>query len=216
MAICCGVGGLVGAHYFDLFCTSPAGQSQRRPVAPGQSGLSSYGGLIGTLGFFVFALWNRVKRLRYADAALVGVVLLLTFSRAGCASVHDHVGAAAVARPPLSPEPLSRRAPPRLRFACSHSARATCLARAAWLDRWRRRARLRRPALFLDFLLPTQRSALPRPHAGAVERLRPSPLRSCCSDGSATAGAARATSTRRPARTARLVPHGCRPPATAT
>ncbi len=98
MAICCGVGGLLGAHYIDLFFYQP-GWSERsnalwlflNPFA----GISSYGGLIGgTLGFFVFALSSRVKRLRYADAALVAVVVLLTFGRAGCASVHDHVGRA--------------------------------------------------------------------------------------------------------------------------
>jgi len=98
MAICCGVGGVLGAHYMDLFLYQP-GWSERpdavwRFVNP-SAGISSYGGLIGgTLGFFVFAFWNRVKRLRYADAALVGVVVLLTFGRAGCASVHDHVGIA--------------------------------------------------------------------------------------------------------------------------
>jgi phosphatidylglycerol:prolipoprotein diacylglycerol transferase len=98
MAICCGVGGLLGAHYMDLAFYQP-GWSER----PGAlwaflnpfAGISSYGGLIGgTLGFFVFALSTRVKRLRYADAALVAVVVLLMFGRAGCASVHDHVGVA--------------------------------------------------------------------------------------------------------------------------
>jgi len=98
MAICCGVGGILGAHYLDLFLYQP-GWSERRDAAwlfiNPFAGISSYGGLIGgTLGFFVFASWSRVKRLRYADAALVGVVVLLTFGRAGCASVHDHVGIA--------------------------------------------------------------------------------------------------------------------------
>lgn len=98
MATCCAVGGLLGAHYLDLFLYQP-GWSDRSDavwlfVNP-FSGISSYGGLIGgTLGFFVFALSSRVKRLRYADAALVAVVVLLTFGRAGCASVHDHVGIA--------------------------------------------------------------------------------------------------------------------------
>jgi phosphatidylglycerol:prolipoprotein diacylglycerol transferase len=98
MAICCGVGGLLGAHYIDLFLYQP-GWSARSDAAwlfiNPFSGISSYGGLIGgTLGFFVFALSSHVKRLRYADAALVAVVVLLTFGRAGCASVHDHVGLA--------------------------------------------------------------------------------------------------------------------------
>jgi phosphatidylglycerol:prolipoprotein diacylglycerol transferase len=98
MAICCGVGGLLGAHYIDLFLYQP-GWADRpdavwRFLSP-SAGISSYGGLIGgTAGFFVFALSSRVKRLRYADAALVAVVVLLTFGRAGCASVHDHVGTA--------------------------------------------------------------------------------------------------------------------------
>jgi phosphatidylglycerol:prolipoprotein diacylglycerol transferase len=104
MAICCGVGGILGAHYVDLLLYQP-GWSERSDavwifVNP-FAGISSYGGLIGgTLGFFVFTFWSRVKRLRYADAALVGVVVLLTFGRAGCASVHDHVGVAS--RSPLA------------------------------------------------------------------------------------------------------------------
>src|SRR5678815_1077035 len=58
----------------DLFLYQP-GWSERRDAAwlfvNPFSGISSYGGLIGgTLGFFVFAFWSRVKRLRYADAAL--------------------------------------------------------------------------------------------------------------------------------------------------
>jgi phosphatidylglycerol:prolipoprotein diacylglycerol transferase len=98
MAAYCGIGGILGAHYMDLFLYQP-GWSERPDavwlfVNP-FSGISSYGGLIGgTLGFFVFAFSNRIKRLHYADAALVGVVVLLVFGRAGCASVHDHVGIA--------------------------------------------------------------------------------------------------------------------------
>jgi len=98
MAAYCGIGGILGAHYMDLFLYQP-GWSDRPDavwlfVNP-FSGISSYGGLIGgTLGFFVFAFSNRIRRLHYADAALVGVVVLLVFGRAGCASVHDHVGAA--------------------------------------------------------------------------------------------------------------------------
>ena len=98
MATYCGIGGILGAHYMDLFFYQP-GWSDRPDavwlfVNP-FSGISSYGGLIGgTLGFFLFAFRNRVRRLHYADAALVGVVVLLVFGRAGCASVHDHVGVA--------------------------------------------------------------------------------------------------------------------------
>jgi phosphatidylglycerol:prolipoprotein diacylglycerol transferase len=102
MAICCAVGGILGAHLVDLLLYQP-GWSERSDavwafVNP-SAGISSYGGLIGgTLGFFAFALSTRVKRLRYADAALVAVVVLLTFGRAGCASVHDHVGIASSSR----------------------------------------------------------------------------------------------------------------------
>ncbi len=98
MAFCCAVGGILGAHFFDLALYQPGWSEQRDAVwrfLNPSAGLSSYGGLIGgTLGFFAFALSTRVKRLRYADAALVAVVVLLTFGRAGCASVHDHVGVA--------------------------------------------------------------------------------------------------------------------------
>jgi phosphatidylglycerol:prolipoprotein diacylglycerol transferase len=98
MAICCAVGGVLGAHVFDLLMYQP-GWSERSDAVwlflNPSAGLSSYGGLIGgTLGFFAFALSARVRRLRYADAALVAVVVFLTFGRAGCASVHDHVGIA--------------------------------------------------------------------------------------------------------------------------
>jgi len=102
MALCCGIGGLLGAHYMDLFLYQP-GWSERsdavwRFLNP-TAGISSYGGVIGgTIGFFVFAYAHRrprvTHRLRYADAALVAVLVLLTFGRGGCASVHDHVGVA--------------------------------------------------------------------------------------------------------------------------
>jgi phosphatidylglycerol:prolipoprotein diacylglycerol transferase len=98
MAIYCGVGGLLGAHYIDLFLYQPGWSEHSDAVwrfLNPFAGISSYGGLIGgTLGFLAFALPRRVKRLRYADAALVAVVVLLTFGRAGCASVHDHIGIA--------------------------------------------------------------------------------------------------------------------------
>jgi phosphatidylglycerol:prolipoprotein diacylglycerol transferase len=100
MAIWCAVGGVLGAHYVDLFLYQPgwsdAHDAVWRFINP-FAGISSYGGLLGgTLGFFGFALSRQLKRkrLRYADAALIGVVVLLTFGRAGCASVHDHVGVA--------------------------------------------------------------------------------------------------------------------------
>jgi phosphatidylglycerol:prolipoprotein diacylglycerol transferase len=98
MALHCGVGALLGAHYVDLFLYQP-GWGDR----PGAfwtfvnpfAGISSYGGLLGgTIGFLVFAHRSGIARLRFADAGALGVVVFLMFGRAGCASVHDHVGVA--------------------------------------------------------------------------------------------------------------------------
>jgi phosphatidylglycerol---prolipoprotein diacylglyceryl transferase len=108
----CAIGGLLGAHYVDL-CLYQPGWHERpdalwlflNPFA----GISSYGGLVGgTVGFLVFARREPGKRLRYAEAAAFAVVVFLTFGRAGCASVHDHVGVAsesplAVAFPRIGP-----------------------------------------------------------------------------------------------------------------
>jgi phosphatidylglycerol:prolipoprotein diacylglycerol transferase len=98
MVVFCGVGTLLGAHYLHLFLYQPGWTDKPdalwtflNPFA----GISSYGGLIGgTLGFLVFAHGSRIKRVRYADAAVVGAVVLMTCGRAGGASVHDHVGVA--------------------------------------------------------------------------------------------------------------------------
>ncbi len=98
MATFCGVGTLLGAHYVDLFLYQPGWSEKDGAVwtfLNPFSGISSYGGLLGgTLGFLVFSRVYRVKRLRYADAGIVGAVVMMTFGRAGCASVHDHVGVA--------------------------------------------------------------------------------------------------------------------------
>ncbi len=94
----CGVGGVLGAHYVDLFFYQPGWHA--RPDAVWRfvnpfAGISSYGGLVGgTLGFLICMRRERGERLRYADAATLGVVVFLTFGRAGCASAHDHVGVA--------------------------------------------------------------------------------------------------------------------------
>ncbi len=98
MAIHCGIGAVLGAHYVDLFLYQPGWSAQPdavwRFVNP-FAGISSYGGLLGgTLGFLVFAHRNRIARLRFADVGALGVVVFLVFGRAGCASVHDHVGVA--------------------------------------------------------------------------------------------------------------------------
>jgi len=94
----CAIGGILGAHLIDLFFYQPGWYERDgalwtflNPFA----GISSYGGLLGgTLGFLVFARKRRGMRLRFADVGAIGVVVLLMFGRAGCASVHDHVGVA--------------------------------------------------------------------------------------------------------------------------
>lgn len=98
IATYCAVGGIIGAHYVDLFFYQPGWASQPdaawRFINP-FAGISSFGGLLGgSLGFLVYARSLGRKRLLYADAATLGVVVFLTFGRAGCASVHDHVGVA--------------------------------------------------------------------------------------------------------------------------
>jgi phosphatidylglycerol:prolipoprotein diacylglycerol transferase len=98
MFVHCAVGGVLGAHYLDLFLYQPGWHEQPDAVwlfLNPFAGISSYGGLLGgTAGFLVFARRERGKRLRYAEAAALAVVMFLTFGRAGCASVHDHVGVA--------------------------------------------------------------------------------------------------------------------------
>jgi phosphatidylglycerol:prolipoprotein diacylglycerol transferase len=98
MWLYCGVGGLLGAHYLDLFLYQPGWYEQSdavwRFIYP-FAGISSYGGILGgTLGFLVWARKQKGRRLRYAETAAIGVVVLMTFGRAGCATAHDHVGVA--------------------------------------------------------------------------------------------------------------------------
>ncbi len=98
LATWCGVCGLLGAHLFDLLLYQPGWADKDgalwtllNPFA----GISSYGGLLGgTLGFVVFAHRSGINKLRYAEPAIFGGLVLLTFGRAGCASVHDHIGVA--------------------------------------------------------------------------------------------------------------------------
>ena len=89
MWLYCGVGGLLGAHYVDLFFYQPGWYEQPdavwRFIYP-FAGISSYGGILGgAAGFFVWARKEK-GRLRYAEAAAIGVVVLMTFGRAGCAT----------------------------------------------------------------------------------------------------------------------------------
>ena len=94
----CAVGGVLGAHYLDLFLYQPGWHQEPDAVwlfLNPFAGISSYGGLLGgTIGFLVFARKERGRRLRYAEAAAFAVVVFLTFGRAGCATAHDHIGVA--------------------------------------------------------------------------------------------------------------------------
>lgn len=98
MAMHCVIGVLLGEHYLDLFLYQPGWYD--RPDAVWVflnpfAGISSFGGIIGgAIGFWVFARKENGKRLRYAEVAAFAGLVFLTFGRAGCASVHDHVGVA--------------------------------------------------------------------------------------------------------------------------
>jgi phosphatidylglycerol:prolipoprotein diacylglycerol transferase len=107
MAAYCGVAGLIGAHLVDVLLYQPTWTvwTLINPLA----GISSMGGIAGgVIGFTLFAHVSKIRPLRYADAAAIGTLVLLVFGRAGCASVHDHVGVAtdfplAVDFPPGNP-----------------------------------------------------------------------------------------------------------------
>jgi phosphatidylglycerol:prolipoprotein diacylglycerol transferase len=93
MAMFCGLAGLLGAHVIDVLVYQPDWTiwTLLNPFA----GISSMGGVAGgVIGFTLFAHLSKIHPLRYADTAAVGTLVLLVFGRAGCASVHDHVGVA--------------------------------------------------------------------------------------------------------------------------
>jgi phosphatidylglycerol---prolipoprotein diacylglyceryl transferase len=98
MATYCVIGVIAGAHYVHLLAYEPGWYE--RPDAVWVflnpfAGISSFGGVIGgTIGFLLFARKERGKRLRYAEVAAFAGIVFLTFGRAGCASVHDHIGVA--------------------------------------------------------------------------------------------------------------------------
>src|SRR5262249_3970496 len=91
------IGGIAGAHLFDLFVYQHADVS-RDPLRLIKfwDGISSYGGFIG--GALAFAVFIRLKRLParlLADVTMVGLLPAFSISRIGCTVVSDHVGAAA-------------------------------------------------------------------------------------------------------------------------
>lgn len=112
MALLCAVSGLLGAHLVDVLLYQPGWMNEEGAIwtlLNPFAGISSMGGVIGgTLGFLLFAHLSGIHKLKFADTAALGVLVLLTFGRAGCASVHDHVGvesefALAVSFPPGNP-----------------------------------------------------------------------------------------------------------------
>lgn len=59
--------------------------------------ISSYGGLFGGIIAFVIWIYRReaADRLRWAETAVMGLVIPWFFGRIGCATVHDHPGSLA-------------------------------------------------------------------------------------------------------------------------
>jgi phosphatidylglycerol:prolipoprotein diacylglycerol transferase len=56
--------------------------------------ISSYGGFVGGAAGFAYIVWRRRLRVaRWADITIVGLLVAFSIGRAGCATVHDHIGA---------------------------------------------------------------------------------------------------------------------------
>jgi phosphatidylglycerol:prolipoprotein diacylglycerol transferase len=90
------VGGIAGAHLFDLVVYQHADLA-RDPllVVKFWAGISSFGGFIG--GALAFALYIRKRRLPvrlFADVTMVGLLPAFSIARIGCTVVSDHIGAA--------------------------------------------------------------------------------------------------------------------------
>jgi phosphatidylglycerol---prolipoprotein diacylglyceryl transferase len=86
--------GIVGAHVLDVLFYRP-GEAWHHPIVLLEiwTSISSYGGFVGgALGFWIIT--RRKSRARWADIAMVGLLVAFSIGRAGCATVHDHVGAA--------------------------------------------------------------------------------------------------------------------------
>ena len=93
-AQCAVIGGLLGAHLFDLFVNRPESLQKQGLVALCQfwSGIDSFGGFLGALMAVVFYFRTIGKPwLRHADALTQGLALGWVFGRLGCALVHDHL-----------------------------------------------------------------------------------------------------------------------------
>ncbi len=89
------VTGIIGAHVFDVLFYRP-GVVLRDPLELFKiwTSISSYGGFLGGALGFGFIVWRRSLRFgRWADISIVGLLVAFSIGRAGCTTVHDHIGA---------------------------------------------------------------------------------------------------------------------------
>jgi len=89
------VTGIVGAHVLDVLFYRP-GEALHHPLVLFEvwTSISSFGGFVGgALGFLYIVRRRRLRIAKWADIAMVGLLVAFTIGRVGCASVHDHIGA---------------------------------------------------------------------------------------------------------------------------
>lgn len=89
------VAGIISAHVLDVVFYQP-GEALRHPwkLLEVWTSISSYGGFVGGAAAFAFIAWRKKLRVaRWADISLVGLLVAFSIGRAGCATVHDHIGA---------------------------------------------------------------------------------------------------------------------------
>jgi phosphatidylglycerol:prolipoprotein diacylglycerol transferase len=89
------VTGIVGAHVFDVLFYRP-GEALRHPLVLLEvwTSISSYGGFVGgALGFLWIVRRRKLGFARWADITIVGLLVAFSIGRAGCTTVHDHLGA---------------------------------------------------------------------------------------------------------------------------
>ncbi|MFO0551910.1 MAG: prolipoprotein diacylglyceryl transferase family protein [Polyangiaceae bacterium] len=86
--------GFIGAHVFDaLFYTPERLKADPLYIFKLHMGLSSYGGFIGAMsGALIYKYVKKDHVLPYVDTVCSAFPFAWVFGRAGCASVHDHLG----------------------------------------------------------------------------------------------------------------------------
>lgn len=93
-ATLCLIFGFLGAHVFHVIAYEPK-SILGNPIRFLQvwSGLSSYGGFIGSVtALVVYFRKKKIAFLPYADALMFGLLVGWIFGRLGCFSAHDHPG----------------------------------------------------------------------------------------------------------------------------